>query len=194
MSAYYSLNLTYTIYDCVSSADNDCHVTRDELASPPAAHVAAIHKALKMERQKLDKRDVMIPNKTAAAEESEARKEDSGERQTNIPQQENEERQAASSPTSTKKTKKPRPHFCHRSEDESDKMYLKRYNCGFNRINLCHFNGKEFTTMCVRVWSALFRNLDPADYCGKCRSNGDDEQHKGAAKKGHREIISTATR
>ncbi|CAB9520956.1 expressed unknown protein [Seminavis robusta] len=77
-------------------------------------------------------------------------------------------------------------HFCQ--TDGNDDDFLQRYHCGDTsidpnnnnqKIQVCHFNGVDFTTMCVRPHSALFRNLHARDYCGPCsiidtEGGGDD--------------------
>lgn len=173
MSAYISQNLTLTIYDCVDAGNCTTTVTTisNDVAAPPAAHVAAIHKALQSERTVLDKRAIMIP--TSEMEHLDTAEEGKAESKSSTIT-------TTSSTTTTRKdgNKKQRLHFCHQPEDQdNEKAYLERYHCGFNRINVCHFNGKEFTTMCVKAWSTLFRNhnMDPADYCGICRNKTNKE-------------------
>lgn len=57
-------------------------------------------------------------------------------------------------------------HFCHKEDSKVD--FLEEYHCGQDKLYMCHHNGVEFTTMCVRFRSPLFRNLDGRDYCGPC--------------------------
>jgi len=65
-------------------------------------------------------------------------------------------------------------HFCEgeRQHDyDSPYHYLTKYSCGRlpNHVNLCHYTGINFQTMCVRHNSAIFKNLHPQDYCGPCQ-------------------------
>jgi len=169
MPAYYSRNLTYTLLDC--EPPDSCQVTRNEVISrPPASHVAAIHRALNLERERLDKRAKMFPT----------------ESMKNIGAVDVKSTSFASSSTIEPM------HFCHIPNDKGRMAYLKKYHCGFNKINICHYNGKEYTTMCGRAWSALFQNLDPVDYCGVCRG---DEAVEPKADPGKNEapFLSTGT-
>lgn len=47
------------------------------------------------------------------------------------------------------------------------------YVCGHNRVQVCHFNGKEFQTLCIRQNSVLRKPQNSAteDYCGPCTSH-----------------------
>lgn len=41
-------------------------------------------------------------------------------------------------------------------------------NAGDDRVNLCHYNGKEFTTRCVQSRSSIVEHWHAQDYCGQC--------------------------
>lgn len=41
-------------------------------------------------------------------------------------------------------------------------------NPGEDRVNLCHYNGEEFTTLCVQSRGSIVEQLHAQDYCGQC--------------------------
>ena len=203
MSAYISQNLTLTIYDCVDAGNCTTTVTtisnNEAVSSPPASHVVAIHQALlERERMTFDKRNIMIPRSNIIAEDVDVvfvEVVDAISHTTTAPS-------SVSIGHSKRKkkndSKKQRLHFCHQPDVDKDntKAYLQRYHCGFNRVNVCHFNGKEFTTMCVKVWSAIFRHLDPVDYCGECGNNGEEQNSRSSKAKvenHQRKVVISAT-
>jgi surface protein len=59
------------------------------------------------------------------------------------------------------------------SNNKNVRSYLRcndeQYSCGPDgRVHMCHYNGVEFTTLCVRSRSSIVEHLHPVDYCGQC--------------------------
>jgi hypothetical protein len=150
------------LLDCGISAD--CNYAIHRALQDPAY----LHEALKEARASMDKTNVMIPTS-------------------------HDDDVNSSNGKSKKKQGKPPPslrgqqraqHFCQKEDHNNnnnnndiddhsfDDDYMQRYQCDQkdpNKIHVCHYNGVQFNTMCVRSRSPLFRNLHHLDYCGPCR-------------------------